>query len=132
MCRRRNEGPAFTKGPDRWERGRWKNRASRAIEAFWHGHNRPGTKLLHWLYERGFFGNVHPYLGGTRWEWPWQPRTCSFCGGVNGDDAARLIAEGWTVHGTGKSYKAYMEPPNRWGPVPPVKLYYSHPLPEEK
>ena len=87
-------------------------------------------------------------LGGLmnrQWQWPWQPRTCSFCGGVNPDDAVRLLKEGWHVDSTNKLYKRYLEPPggklgmeyegrvfgagvyvSPWGPVPPVKVYTMH------
>lgn len=74
----------------------------------------------------------NPTNGGTIWEWPWQPRTCSYCGGVNPDDAIRLMFEGWHTGGTTKGYKFYMEPPpldvdgRRWHPVHPVKLYTYH------
>ena len=79
------------------------------------------------------------------WQWPWQPRACSFCGGIHPDDAIRLLKEGWHVVATDKSYKRYLEPPGGrlgfehegrvfgagvyvppWGPVPPVKLYTMH------
>lgn len=90
--------------------------------------------------------------GGTKWEWPWQPRTCSYCGGAHPEDLIRLLIEGWESHGTDKGYKWYMEPPGYfkafalrmrayrkdagktppnamprvWGAVPPVKLYTMH------
>lgn len=74
----------------------------------------------------------------NRWEWPWQPRVCSFCGGVHPDDAIRLRQEGWRVESTDKSYKRYLQPPGGtmgfggnvyvppWFPVPPVKVYTQH------
>jgi len=84
--------------------------------------------------------------GGERWEWPWQPRTCSYCGGAHPDDILRLLGEGWEVDVTDKSYKRYIQPPRTdtrrvflgtgcegheiperpWHPVPPVKLYVQH------
>ena len=82
---------------------------------------------------------------GRVWAWPWQPRACSFCGGVHPDDAIRLLSEGWRVVSTDKAYKRYLEPPggklgmeyegrvfgagvyvSPWGPVPPVKVYTMH------
>lgn len=81
------------------------------------------------------------------WNWPWQPRVCSFCGGVHPDDAIRLLKEGWHLDSTDKAYKRYLEPPGGtlgfdhegrlfgaragvyvppWGPVPPVELYTQH------
>lgn len=84
--------------------------------------------------------------GGERWEWPWQPRTCSYCGGVNVEDVIKLFNEGWEGHSTDKRYKWYVEPPGylaryrwsmapvksgppppyTWSAVPPVKLYTQH------
>jgi hypothetical protein len=78
-----------------------------------------------------------------------QPRTCSYCGGVNPDDAIGLIESGWESEGTGKSYKRYLHPkgyraaqeafiasiglpggtsdsPRIQSPTPPVKLYTPH------
>lgn len=88
-------------------------------------------------------------LGSERWEWPWQPRKCSYCGGVHPDDANQLLREGWEVHHTNKAYKAYLEPPGThnhheavirdlrgkkepkfpdyvWHASPPVKWYVPH------
>lgn len=52
---------------------------------------------------------------GDHWDsfpWHWAPRTCSFCGSLNPDDALRLLREGWTDEmATGKRYKAYFNPP---------------------
>lgn len=119
-------------------------------------------KLRGWLswqwrdgrWQRGFYG-------GTRWHWPWRPRTCSFCGGVHPEDAIRLIREGWDSEKTDKGYKWYLNPPGYWEwrqswrkfdtreqmiatgkvgdyvkpfprlPVPPVKLYVQHFSPEQ-
>lgn len=39
------------------------------------------------------------------------PRTCSFCGGINPEDAIRLMGQGWEDDPTGKSYKCYLGPP---------------------
>lgn len=87
--------------------------------------------------------------------WLWEssppPRTCSFCGGINPDDAIKLIEQGWEAESTYKRYKRYLNPPgnqtrheaylascrdpNRepgqgvpsiWSPTPPVKLYVQH------
>lgn len=90
----------------------------------------------------------------NRWNWPWKPRTCSFCGGIHPEDAIKLLKEGWEIETTGKSYKRYLEPPGyreamtkimrnvkarnldskdnpfenkeTWCPTPPVKLYVAH------
>ena len=45
------------------------------------------------------------------WDWIWQPRKCSFCGGTHPDDAIRLLSEGWRINPTDKSNKDYLEPP---------------------
>lgn len=61
--------------------------------------------------------------------WDWQPRTCSFCGGVHPDDLEHLVYElGWHFEPTDKHYKLYLEPPlgTRPLPVPPVKVYAWH------
>jgi hypothetical protein len=79
-----------------------------------------------------------------------RPRSCSFCGGVNPDDAIALVIAGWEVAGTGKDYKRYVHPPGYraacdrlseagfpgpgerpdlvriHSPVPPVKIYTMH------
>lgn len=90
----------------------------------------------------------------TGWEsdWPEPPLTCSYCGGISAADAMRLIAAGWEIEMTDKSYKAYLHPPgyeehlnavmnsirnhtqysSRYhSPVPPVKLYTYHFTKEE-
>lgn len=111
-------GP-WTKEPvDRWRQNQWGTRLSR-----WWERQQNSDALLGWFFDRR---RGYKRFGGTRWPWPWQPRVCSFCGGVHADDGERLIREGWTVEGTNKSYKAYLQPPNGWGPVPPVKVYYAH------
>ena len=106
------------------------------------------NELGPWEHEEGLdwwrlnFWDINPKF---QWQWPWQPCTCSFCGGVNPDDAVRLVKEGWHVDSTNKLYKRYLEPPGGklgmeyegrvfgagvyvppWGPVPPVKLYTQH------
>jgi len=86
--------------------------------------------------------------GGTSWPWPWNPRTCSFCGGAHPQDILRLLAEGWEAGSTTKAYKWYLEVPGyhdhmdrvlsvigthrlppepRYQPaIPPVKVYSAH------
>ena len=76
------------------------------------------------------------------------PRICSFCGGINPEDAIALIEAGWEVGATTKGYKRYLNPPGSgtrhqammhnmsegrgylapsvWSPTPPVKLYVQH------
>lgn len=82
-----------------------------------------------------------------RWEWPWQPRQCSLCGGLHPDDGLKLIAEGWEIAPSTKNYKVYLNPPGTahavrlryarmrdasvvapsvWSPKPPVKVYTQH------
>lgn len=50
---------------------------------------------------------------GSFWHGPGPaPRTCSFCGGVNPEDAIVLMRDhGWEVEATGKNYKRYLNPP---------------------
>lgn len=124
--RRMNElGPWEQKeGLDRWDANRW------------------GWDIGDFSHQLTVPDHVGP---GRQWQWPWQPRTCSFCGGVHPDDAIKLLKEGWHVVSTDKSYKRYLEPPGGtmgmeyegrvfgagvyvppWGPVPPVKLYTMH------
>lgn len=98
-----------------------------------------GEHLDQWLTSR--WGGRPEHV----WDWPWRPRTCTFCGGVHPDDAIQLLKEGWHVVTTDKAYKRYLEPPGGklgmeyegrvfdagvyvppWGPVPPVKLYTPH------
>lgn len=128
-------------GLDRWTRGRWGTRASRAIVRFFHADPKSRAYRLLAVIQRH-----PPYIGGTTWRWPWAPRDCSFCGGGHPDDLLRLIREGWEVE-RAKSYKAYLYPPGyraemerlrrltwsygapisaAWSPVPPVKLYTAH------
>lgn len=97
----------YKEGLDRWE----------------HGYLRWGRvrKFFDWL-KRNITERKRFY-GGTRWDWHWMPRVCSFCGCVHPDDAVRLIKEGWTVDGTTKRYKRYLEPPVGFHSTPPVKVY---------
>lgn len=100
--------------------------------------------LDHWSTSR--WGSHYPH------QWPEgfvRPRSCSFCGGAHPDDAIGLMAAGWEVERTGKSYKRYIQPPGfgdyqkalvasirdqgldtfEYGfvlPTPPVKIYISH------
>lgn len=107
--------------------GRWFNDKRRAWRDFWN--KRRYYKIARWV-------NILPFVphgGGTLWNWSWQPRCCGFCGGVHPDDAVKLVQEGWSLEGTTKGYKFYMQPPalskyenKRWSPVPPVKLYVYH------
>lgn len=148
-CPRRSESsrPIRTSA-DRWDRTRWGSSLGRRWERFWHG-NRDSRayRVLAWVYKK--LGRGIPYLGGTRWQWPWYPRDCSYCGGVHPEDAIRLIEEGWESE-RAKSYKFYLNPPGYhavmraayqtmrerrsvappsryvWSPVPPVKLYTMH------
>ena len=120
-------------GPDQWMTGNWAaNDEERRAD------------IAEWMakYPEGSIGN-------TQWPGPGEmPRVCSYCGGVHPDDAVRLIREGWTVAGTDKGYKRYMEPPGYrawcrrvdecWPdraaagdppaalPIPPVKVYTQH------
>ena len=160
-CPRRDEGYGYDeKSPtaDHWRPRNWGYAWARHFFYWWN--NGPvgiALRQFHhvlWVREwhrlRGWLPN--PSQGGTTWEWPWQPRTCSFCGGVHPEDAARLVQEGWEMHGTDKGYKHYMEPPGSrarharimqsihvleeparraevwqgWSAVPPVKLYVQH------
>lgn len=88
------------------------------------------------------------FYGGTKWpSGEPKPRTCSYCGGVHPDDAILLLARGWDVEATDKSYKRYLHPPGYRAamdrmreqftfeipavefpesPVPPVKVYTYH------
>lgn len=74
------------------------------------------------------------------------PRTCSYCGGINPQDAITLISQGWEVEPTTKRFKRYLHPKgytayiqeliNRiprapeaaavQSPIPPVKVYVQH------
>lgn len=132
---------------DRWYRDRWGTLLGRRFKRWLHHHETWGYKLLSRVYK--LLDKGIPYQGGTLWEWPWYPRTCSFCGGVHPADALRLVHEGWEVEWSDKGYKAYMNPPGyraamsrimdatrkreptgakhwSWSPVPPVKLYTQH------
>lgn len=54
------------------------------------------------------------------------PRTCSFCGGVNLDDAFILIdMYNWRIEFTDKRYKFYLINVN-YDDSPPVKVYTNH------
>lgn len=59
--------------------------------------------------------NPDHWRSGDHWDyfpWHWNPRTCSYCGSLNPDDAMRLLREGWREEkATGKQYKAYFYPP---------------------
>ena len=84
-------------GLDAWETDRWA-----ATEE--HGRR-----------EKAAYEAEHPgSTAANRW---WRgpgpaPRTCSFCGGVNPEDAIALIRDhGWEVEATGKAYKRYLQPP---------------------
>jgi hypothetical protein len=135
MCPRRAATPFYEGvGKDWWDHRRWGTALGRGLA--WWIHNGPIGNWLRALQHRLWVREWHrlrhllpnPYIGGTRWEWgPWQPRVCSFCGGVHLEDAIRLVSLGWSLNPTDKGYKFYLEPRNRhWGPVPPVKLYTHH------
>lgn len=113
-ARRMGEWGPWKRGEnlDRWEVGRW-TATQEAADA-----------------EVAEFKAKYPSgsMGNTFWEWGERPRTCSFCGGIHPDDAARLVREGWHVGSTDKAYKRYLEPPTHrsGGLIPPVKLYVQH------
>lgn len=125
-------GP-WTRNPnqDAWVRDRWGTAIGRRLS--WWYHNGPIGNWLralnHRLWEQGRHRLRHwlpnPGQGGSRWQWWWYPRTCTFCGGVHPEDAIALLYEGWSVDRTGKVYKRYLNPPG-WHPTPPVKLYTWH------
>lgn len=98
--------------------------------------------------------NEYYVYDGRSWPIAYKPpRTCSFCGGANPEDAIQLMMEGWEVESTGKDYKRYLHPPGyeshmdkltdaskrledleKFGkfidPSPPVKLYTQHFTPD--
>jgi hypothetical protein len=119
---------------DHWQRGRW---AATQAEA--------DAEVADFMARnpRGGIGNVLWCYAGE------QPRTCSFCGGAHPEDVIALLRAGWTVDGTDKAYKRYLDPPGyrasveAWlqarqlglpdpaiervpAPVPPVKVYVQH------
>jgi len=161
----------FSGGLDWWRRNEWGSRWRRRL-IYWL-HNGPLAKRARLICDWGWavarrrdFDRLgmlarliaerfNWYQGGTRWEWPWQPRTCSFCGGAHPDDILQLMRERWEIEGTDKGYKRYVQPPGSsarheafivhmrdnakrmrepaegwrsegWSPVPPVKLYVQH------
>jgi len=137
-CPRRGEvGPWRIEAVDYWRKNQWGTPLSRWWERQKNS-DRPLGKLIERLGIRKY-----KRLGGTLWAWPWQPRTCSFCGSVHPRDAQRLFDEGWRLDRTSKRYKVYLEPPvgdrpypfpgegrpaflPLFSPVPPVKLYTMH------
>jgi hypothetical protein len=69
----------------------------------------------------------------TRWngdgaQWPeavFRPRTCTYCGGLNPDDAIELIVDGWSLGMTDKTNEYQFNPPA--GRVsPPAMVYLQH------
>lgn len=60
-----------------------------------------------------------------------QPAGCTFCGSLPPDTFMDWIRRGGVVHGTDKSYKAYIEPPagESGGEA---KFYYKHLSPEQR
>lgn len=134
VCPRSFESSLRQNKWDIWRTGTWGSVLSRWIENWYHN-----GWLGDWLRANdlrlrraghGRFANrwwPSPYKGGTVWQIDWQPRTCSYCGGVHPDDAIRLHEEGWIVESTTKNYKFYLKPPGAgWAPVPPVKVYLAH------
>jgi len=120
-------------GEDGWIHRRWGRAVGRAL-AWWIRNGPIGKRLRAWQ-TRLWKKKRHrlcrllpnPGGGGTRWGWHWQPRCCSFCGGIQPEDAIQLIAEGWWLQGTDKPYKFYLHPRwRRYEPTPPVKLYLPH------
>lgn len=74
----------------------------------------------------------HSSYGNIVWKHYWKPRTCSFCGGVNPEDAIKLKTDGWKLKPTDKVDKFYFEPRANWLPVPPVKVYVWHFTPAQR
>lgn len=133
LCGRRAEGGGRWPTPDHWQLGRWAATREEADADQVEWHTRP---------------HAHPQdsMGDTRWPGSGEmPQTCSFCGGIHPDDAARLVREGWEIESTTKPYKKYLNPPGYLvamnaliatrrqksyngprAPTPPVKLYIQH------
>jgi hypothetical protein len=116
---------------DFWDTGRWgfkwtreftywwvnQSPVQRWVRAYlswgwdlWRGRGHP-LETWWWRLFRASLNWTNWYSGGNRWEWKWQPRTCSYDGGVHPEDAIRLLREGWVLEGTTKGYKSYMHPP---------------------
>lgn len=149
--------------PDTWEANRWgwgpwrrwKYWIHAGPKALWFNtwvqkvHRRAHS---HWYRKLVFLPRCW-MIGNTKWFWPWQPRTCSYCGGVHPEDGIRLLEQGWECDRSSKGYKAYLNPAgarahrirmmsrlakqtNRtqvlnwseavWSPIPPVKFYVQH------
>lgn len=99
------------------------------------------TVFLDYWFENRWSHGTDYFPDGTK-----PPRTCSYCGGVNPDDAIAMIRQGWEIEATTKSYKRYLHPKGYAeyirnlisgipglpeadqcrSPVPPVKMYLHH------
>ena len=97
-----------------WIPGSWT--ASRWVDSF-----------RHWVWARRT-GQAPNTMGSTLWPGPLPvPQVCSYDGGVHPEDAIRLVRAGWTVQGTDKSYKRYLDAPTGCcNPIPPIKVYVDH------
>ena len=72
------------------------------------------------------------HQGGTYWAHAPElmPRSCSFCGCAHPDDVQKLLDAGWQVHVCDNRAKCYIQPPDGYGPVPPVKIKTYHCTPD--
>lgn len=104
--------------PDRWRKNEWGWGPWRRLK-YWM-HSGPKAQAFNDWLQSGWRGRwrrfrllpTHWSLGGTKWDWPWQPRTCSYCGSAHPDDVLQLLLEGWEHEkASGKNYKGYLNPP---------------------
>ncbi len=110
-CPRRSEGPQHdVEDQDQWTLEKWK---FTDVEEARKWNEQETRKKNEEDAAKGYKG--HTYCNTRYWLWPGpgpKPRTCSYCGCINPEDALRLKREfKYETEGTRKKYKVYMHLP---------------------
>jgi hypothetical protein len=113
-CPRRAEGPQYdVQNEDRWETSSWRFTDPAEAKKF---NDEEASQKNEEYAKKG--QNVTIHSNPRYWLWPGpgpKPRTCSYCGCLNPEDAIRMKRElKFEIERTTKRYKLYMHAPG-WG-----------------